>query len=96
MAIYKALHPRDDIDRLYVLRKEGIRGLSSIEDCIDASIQGVKIYTKKRKERLITPVSNSNGNMMTNRKTTKLENKNGRINNFTYTSSNKLARLHTR
>ena len=31
MTKHKALHPRDQVDRLYVLRKEGGRGLISIE-----------------------------------------------------------------
>ena len=35
--IHKALHPRDDIDRLYVSRKERRRGLASIEDNVDTS-----------------------------------------------------------
>ena len=39
MTMHKALHPRDDIDRLFVSRKEGGRGLASIEDSVDASIQ---------------------------------------------------------
>ena len=39
MTMHKALPPRDDIDRLYVPRKEGGRGLTSIEDSVDASIQ---------------------------------------------------------
>ena len=39
MTVHKALHPRDNVDRLYVLRKEGGRGLASIEDSVDASIQ---------------------------------------------------------
>ena len=38
MSMHKALHPRDDVDRLYVSRKEGGRGLTSIEDSVDASI----------------------------------------------------------
>ena len=29
----KALYPRDDVDRLYVSRKEGGRGLTSIGEC---------------------------------------------------------------
>ncbi len=32
MTMHKALHPRDGVDRLYVLRKQGGRGLASIED----------------------------------------------------------------
>ena len=39
MTWHKALHPRDNADRLYVSRKEGGRGLASIEDSVDASIQ---------------------------------------------------------
>ena len=38
MTMNKALHPRDDVDRLYVSRKEGGRGLTCIEDSADASI----------------------------------------------------------
>ena len=37
--MHKALHPRDDVDRLCVSRKEGGRGFTSIEDSVDASIQ---------------------------------------------------------
>ena len=36
ITMYKALHPRDDFDRLYVAKKEGGRGLASIEDSVDA------------------------------------------------------------
>ena len=39
MTMHKALHPRNDVDWLYVSRKEGGRGLASIEDSVDASIQ---------------------------------------------------------
>ena len=39
MTMHKALYPRDDVDRLYVSRKEGGRGLVSIKDRIDTSIQ---------------------------------------------------------
>ena len=35
--IHKALHPRDDVDRLYVSRKEWGRWLVSAEDSVDAS-----------------------------------------------------------
>ena len=37
MTMHKALHPRDDVDRLYVSRKEGGRGLASIHDSIDTT-----------------------------------------------------------
>ena len=39
MTMHKALHPRDDIDRLHVSRREGGRRLAGIEDSKDSSIQ---------------------------------------------------------
>ena len=38
---------RQIIDRLYVSRKEGKRGLASIKECVDATIQRLKEKTKK-------------------------------------------------
>ena len=44
MIMHKALPHRDDVERLYVLRKEGGRQLASMEDCVDASIQRLEDY----------------------------------------------------
>ena len=52
MAMQKALHHGNDIDSQYVLRKGG-RGLTSIEDNVNASIQRLENYLKKRGGRLI-------------------------------------------
>ena len=61
MTMRKALHPRDDIDRLYVSRREGGRGLASIEDSVDASIQRLEDHKQKRGGRLISATkSNTN------------------------------------
>ena len=65
MTMHKALHPRDDVDRLYVSRKEGGRGLASIEDSIGA-IQRLKDYIEKHRGRLITVTRNNTDNMKTN------------------------------
>ena len=35
--MHNALHPGDGVDGLFVSRKEGGRGLDSIEDNVDAS-----------------------------------------------------------
>ena len=40
------------------LHKEGGKGLTSIKDCVDASIKRFKDYIKISKERLITAASN--------------------------------------
>ena len=51
MTMHKALHPKNDVDRLYVSRKEGGRGLASIEDSVDASIQRLEVYIGKKNEQ---------------------------------------------
>ena len=62
MTMHKALHPRDDVDRLYVSRKEGGRGLACIEDTVDASIQRLEDYIEKHEQGLITANRNDTDN----------------------------------
>ena len=52
-AIYGALHRKSDVDRLYLPRKEGGRGLISIEDCVELAIRGLEVYVHESEERLI-------------------------------------------
>ena len=69
MTMHMALNPRDDVERLYVSRKEGRRGLASIEDNVDASIQRLEDDIEKCKGGLITAIKNDTDNTMTNRMT---------------------------
>ena len=62
MTMHKALHPRDDVDRLYVPRKEGGRGLTSIKVSNDASIQQEDCI-----KRLITATKNNTYNTSINK-----------------------------
>ena len=66
MTMDKALHPRNDVERLYVSRKEGGRGLASIKDTVDASIQGLE----KHERGLITTIRNDTDNTIDERMTT--------------------------
>ena len=50
--IYGALDPKSDVDRLYIPRKEGGRGLISIEDCVELAIRGLEVYVHGSEERL--------------------------------------------
>ena len=77
--MYKALHPRDDVDRLYVSRKEGGRGLASIEDSVDASIR-LKDYIEKHERGLILSIRNNSDYTLDKRMT--ITRKNGKENNF--------------
>ena len=80
MTMHKALHPRDDVDRLYVQRREGGRGLASIEDSVNTSIQRLEEYIEKHKGGLTTAIRNDTENTIDNRMTI-LGNKNGKENN---------------
>ena len=51
--IYGPLHPKPDVDRLYIPRKERGRGLISIEDCVELAIRGLEVYFHRSEERLI-------------------------------------------
>ena len=66
---------------------KGLRGLSR-----DTTIQGLKEYIKKNKERLITAICYRNGGI----KITKVRKQKWEENNCMYTSNNKLVRLHIR
>ena len=69
MTMHKALHPRDDVDRLYLSRKEGRRGIACIEDSVDASIQRLEDYIQKHDGGLITAIRNDTDNTMDNKMT---------------------------
>ena len=51
--IYRALHPKSDVDRLCIPRKKRGRGLISIEDCAELAIRGLEVYVHGSEERLI-------------------------------------------
>ena len=67
MTIHKALHPRDNVDRLYASRKEGGRGPTSIEDSVDASIQRLEDYIENHERGLITTIRNDTDNTIDDR-----------------------------
>ena len=51
--IYGALHPKSDVDKLYIPQKEGGRGLISIKDCVELAIRVLEVYVHGSEERLI-------------------------------------------
>ena len=50
--IYGALHPKSDVDRLYISTKGG-SSLISTEDRVELPIRGLEVYVHGREERLI-------------------------------------------
>ena len=67
--MHQALHPRDDVDRLCVSRKEERKGLASIEDGVDAAIQRLEDFIENHEGVLIIAIKNDTDNTMNNTRT---------------------------
>ena len=53
MTIHNALNPKSKVDRLYIPRKEGGRGLQGAEETVNTSNLGLENYVKESRERLL-------------------------------------------
>ena len=58
LTTYRSMHPQADVDRLYLKRKNGGRGMISVEDCIDMETCNLKKYIQESKEGLLKTVEN--------------------------------------
>ena len=53
----RALHPKSDVDRLYIKRKEGGRGLMSVERYVREEENSLGLYVANSEENLIKEVT---------------------------------------
>ena len=88
--MHKALRT-DDVDRLYVSRKEGVSGLASFEDSVDSSVYGR--LCKKEESRFIRTVGNRTDSMKTIDQQKNIGNNNGKKNNCLFISIRKWCNL---
>ena len=65
--MHRTIHPRNNVDSLYVSRKEEGRGVDSIQINVDASIQRLEDEIKKGIGGLITTTRNYTENTSINR-----------------------------
>lgn len=56
MTMHTALHPQADVDRLYIPRNNGGRGMISFEDCMKMETESLKKYVENSNERLLKTV----------------------------------------
>ena len=56
LTLYGAFHPKSDVDRLYLPRPKGGRGLISFESCIRSEENSVGCYIKNSMEPLLEQV----------------------------------------
>ena len=54
MTILSALHPKSNVDRLYIPRKEGGRGLQGVVETVNLTNFGLENYVKESRERLVS------------------------------------------
>ena len=51
--IYGGLHPKSDVYRLYIPRKDGGRGLIAFEDCLELTVRCLEVYVHGSEKRLL-------------------------------------------
>ena len=56
MTMYRMSHLKADVDRIYLPRKEGGRGLMQLEYTYKISVIGLETYLEKTKDRLLRQV----------------------------------------
>ena len=54
MTMHNALHPKSNVDRLYLPRKDGGRGLLGVEDTVNIAKVSLKRYVNNSTERLLS------------------------------------------
>ena len=54
MTMHNALHPKNNVGRLKLPRKEGGRGMQGVEEAVKLTNLGLKNYVKEFRECLLT------------------------------------------
>ena len=57
LTTYRTLHPQADVDRLYMKRERGGRGMIAIEDCVGMEISNLKAYLERSEEDMLKEVT---------------------------------------
>ena len=60
LTMHRMYHPKSDVHRLYLPRKEGDRGLVQLELSLKTSVIGMDIYLNNTNERMLNFVKNTN------------------------------------
>ena len=51
--IYRGFYPKSVVDRWYIPRKDGGRGLIVIEDCVELAVKSLEVCFHVSEERLL-------------------------------------------
>ena len=55
-SMYRALHPKADVDGLYLKRVDGGRGMISVEDCVNIEVLNLHKYVTESLEAALQAV----------------------------------------
>ena len=53
LTMHNKFHPKSNVDRLYLSRSHGRRGLIEVQDTVETVIFGLRIYKRNSKKRLL-------------------------------------------
>ena len=59
MTMYGAHHPKADVDRPYLQKFDGGRGLQGLVDCVQVEVHSLEKYLSTSKEKILKEVSRS-------------------------------------
>ena len=59
MTMYETQHLKADVDRLYLQRCEGGRGLMGLEDCVEVEVHSLENYLSTLNGKILKEVSRS-------------------------------------
>ena len=57
MSMYGVQHPKADVERLYLKRCDGGRGLIGVEDCVQAEVNSLGKYLRASEEKMLKEVN---------------------------------------
>jgi len=57
MTMHNGLPPKSNVDRLYLPKKDGGRGLLGVEDTVHIALASLQRYVKSSKERLLSSLA---------------------------------------
>ena len=63
LKMHKGLHPKSNVNRLYISRKEGGRGLLNVEDTVHLAIIGLLKYVGNSEEQLLNAARQALGHV---------------------------------
>ena len=58
LTMHNAHHPKSNVERIYIPRKEGGRGLLNVEDTVNTAILGLEEYVVDSNERILSAARN--------------------------------------